>query len=834
MSRTLTADTGQRDQPRHRCTWQHAVWLLRQHASTPADASQYSSAVNVCSKASCWQQALLVFSEMSQRGLQLTTVTYNATIDACGRAKRWQAAVSLFAALQCGKVQASIVSYSTLVSACGRAGAWGVALGILEEAETSSTAPNVITYNAAASALEKAGEWQLAVQLLGRMEGGGLQGDEITMKSVMGACARAGEWELALFFFASLDSRGLRPNAFHYTTAVQACATAAAWTRALAIFEAVTSQLPPASGTYSAAITACGRAEKWEMALCLFREAQLHVEASQVIANAAIGACSRGQQWQQAVSVLAGMAGDALVTDIISYNACISSCEGSQHWQRVLDLLHAARAQTLRPTASTYSAGVTVCGAASRWVEALLLLQASLVVFNAAVAALGRAAAWSQALSLLHHAASHLEVDVITYNAAVTACEGAAEWQQDVISYNAAMSACEKAEEVGRIAALSSPNVDEEEASEDKAQFNEAEAVADDISRTACHRVQIDYSDGWGEEVRRFMQGKSEDSVLVHDRHGQARSIFAASDDIPGEPDFPLTLVYTQAWRARYSIASSADDMEDGGQAQKDLRLKLDYFKGMVAMYEDVKYVVRRKDVDIDRTYRKLSSNGKILADSVYEKMTRLLDHVEAQIYRVLGIEDSWFGVQILQTKRWLLEHPIKTVSGIGTLTAVVSGALGLLCHLGHHIFFDAHLVSAPLSLPAMFGTGAVMGFAAGCLIALGLYFLLTTDCFEFLTDTSKSEIDRISSVVDTMMGLSDEQFVKCLDDLMESCANLSQAVPHHEDRHCCVCLESGLSVTAPVKAPRCKGSHFMCKSHWKDYASSIYGKNNICPQCRV
>ncbi|CAE7874825.1 unnamed protein product, partial [Symbiodinium microadriaticum] len=69
---------------------------------------------------------------MSQRGLQLTTVTYNATIDACGRAKRWQAAVSLFAALRCGSFQASVVSYSTLVSACGRAGAWEVALGILE------------------------------------------------------------------------------------------------------------------------------------------------------------------------------------------------------------------------------------------------------------------------------------------------------------------------------------------------------------------------------------------------------------------------------------------------------------------------------------------------------------------------------------------------------------------------------------------------------------------------------------------------------------------------------------------------------------------------------
>ena len=106
-----------------------------------------------CEQASCWQQALLVFSEMSQRGLQLTTaarpqilhlgfrsllgsgelcchstckvvissrpkdmlspkrtkVTYNATIDACGRAKRWQAAVALFAALRCGSVQAPAV-----------------------------------------------------------------------------------------------------------------------------------------------------------------------------------------------------------------------------------------------------------------------------------------------------------------------------------------------------------------------------------------------------------------------------------------------------------------------------------------------------------------------------------------------------------------------------------------------------------------------------------------------------------------------------------------------------------------------------------------------------
>ncbi|CAE7525859.1 unnamed protein product [Symbiodinium natans] len=270
---------------------------------------------------------------------------------------------------------------------------------------------------------------------------------------------------------------------------------------------------------------------------------------------------------------------------------------------------------------------------------------------------------------------------------------------------------------------------------------------------------------------------------------------------------------------------------EDRPQEEGDLTQKLEYLKGMLTMYDDAKCVLRCKDLAIDRHYVRLSREEKAAADQVHLKMADLLTQMERQIYRVLRTENPWFNAQVLKTRRWLVEHPGEAACVFMSCSAFASGALGLLCVQGAHPFYWAGLVKAPLSVAAMFGVGAAGGAVLGALFVGVLHYCLTTDCWAFLTESSKSHVADVNRMVEAMKTMPDAQFAASLDDILGSMAALSSSIPEAPDRLCNSCLEDGHNVIAPVKAPRCRGSHFMCKEHWKGYTQHFGDK---CPQCRV
>ncbi|CAE7945601.1 unnamed protein product [Symbiodinium sp. KB8] len=273
------------------------------------------------------------------------------------------------------------------------------------------------------------------------------------------------------------------------------------------------------------------------------------------------------------------------------------------------------------------------------------------------------------------------------------------------------------------------------------------------------------------------------------------------------------------------------DRPQDGNAETKDLTQKLEYLKGTLAMYDDVKYVLRLKDMAIERAYARLSGAEKDRAEQVYMKMIELLNKMEGQMYKILGTENPWFNAQVRMTRRWLLEQPGEAACGFVSIAAFVSGCLSMLCEFGVHPFYWAGLVKAPLSVAAMFGVGAVGGACLGALFVIALHYGLSTDCWVFLTDTSKSHVADINRMVQAMQQVEDDKFLDSLDEILKSMSGFSSAIPDVPDRLCQICLEEGHNVVAPVKAPRCKGSHFMCKQHWKRYIENF---DDRCPQCRV
>ena len=273
------------------------------------------------------------------------------------------------------------------------------------------------------------------------------------------------------------------------------------------------------------------------------------------------------------------------------------------------------------------------------------------------------------------------------------------------------------------------------------------------------------------------------------------------------------------------------DRPQDGSAETQDLKQKLEYLNGTLAMYEDVKYVLKLKDMGIERAYGRLSCAERDRAEHVYMKMIELLSKMEGQIYKILRTENPWFNAQVRKTRHWLQEQPGEAACVFVLSAAFVSGCLGILCKFGFHPFYWGGLVKAPLTVASMFGVGAVGGACLGALFVGILHYCLSTDCWVFLTDTSKSHVADINRMVQAMDQVKDDKFLESLDEILRSMGGFSSAIPDVPDRLCQICLEEGHNVVAPVKAPRCKGSHFMFKQHWKRYIENFDDK---CPQCRV
>ena len=193
--------------------------------------------------------------------------------------------------------------------------------------------------------------------------------------------------------------------------------------------------------------------------------------------NAAIHACRNnargGVLWERAIELLRRMHRCGVAPDVVSYNSTISACEKAGQWERALELLSEMQEHGLEPDVISYSATISACEKGGEWRRALELfnemrrrrpeIEPNSFIYNAMISACEKArggAEWQCAIELLDEMTERgIEPDVISYSAAISACEKGGEWQRalelldairrrglapNVISYSAAISACEK------------------------------------------------------------------------------------------------------------------------------------------------------------------------------------------------------------------------------------------------------------------------------------------------------------------------------------------------------------------------------------------------------
>eukprot|EP00929_Paragymnodinium_shiwhaense_P091791 TRINITY_DN51697_c0_g1_i2.p1 TRINITY_DN51697_c0_g1~~TRINITY_DN51697_c0_g1_i2.p1 ORF type:complete len:406 (-),score=46.83 TRINITY_DN51697_c0_g1_i2:68-1285(-) len=143
---------------------------------------------------------------------------------------------------------------------------------------------------------------------------------------------------------------------------------------------------------------------------------------------------NQGHRWATALALYEAANGFGLVPDVVVFGAAVAACEVGQRWQRALSILLGLPRHRLKPSTIMWNSAVSSCEKGNSWQAALGLLRGTAVEAG-------------------------LKLDVISFNAATSACAGVADWQRsleafglcrgagvfpDDFTINAAATACDK------------------------------------------------------------------------------------------------------------------------------------------------------------------------------------------------------------------------------------------------------------------------------------------------------------------------------------------------------------------------------------------------------
>ena len=309
--------------------------------------------------------------------------------------------------------------------------------------------PTVVQYTKAITR----SHWQKASSLLSQLKIQQLQSDEIIYNALITSSKSV--WQQALLWFQELSVQ-LSADMVSYGASINACAEASQWQHALALLWEVDNGN---NVVCHSVITACAKALQSTLAFQVLDEmAKRSLEKNMISFTAAISACDQ-TLWSQAVSFLMTMKDNFIEANLMSYTATASSCS----WQRSRSLLELSEMDL---DIIVYSACISACEQTAHWQQALDMLrlvalngmQAGVIAFNATCSASEKANQWRFVMTLLNDRRWQHRADVISYNAAISACQ--TQWhlasqllvqvstkhlQVDLIGYNSGITTCGKA-----------------------------------------------------------------------------------------------------------------------------------------------------------------------------------------------------------------------------------------------------------------------------------------------------------------------------------------------------------------------------------------------------
>ncbi|CAE6934757.1 unnamed protein product [Symbiodinium sp. CCMP2456] len=358
--------------------------------------------------------------------VEVSLLSRTRLIVAHQRGWRWALALDLFRAVRASHLRLDAICFNAALAACRQGAQWQAGLHIFSEMPSERIRPNAISCNTSIAACARGAAWHVALCLLAS----GV--DKVGGGAALDALARAAEWQRALVLWLALPGLRAMPDQVARNSLLAAFAEAAQWREGLALLE--TGEDLDSYGRCAAA--GCfAAAALWREALA---SALPGLGGPVQVLNAALTGCARAAKWQLCLQLVQSAVSACGTPDVATFGIAISALErGRVFWDRALSLLAESQRGSLNRT-SVYNTTISAVGATSRWRMSLHLLQSmrdhgqepDTSSFNASLSACERAWQWEQCLQVLWDAGS--SADAASYSIVAGSLEQAGLWQEAV------------------------------------------------------------------------------------------------------------------------------------------------------------------------------------------------------------------------------------------------------------------------------------------------------------------------------------------------------------------------------------------------------------------
>lgn len=235
------------------------------------------------------------------------------------------------------------------------------------------------------------------------------------------------------------------------------------WTMAASLLDSTFSLGTFQISTLNAMVDTLREASEWRFGLSLLSVmAQVRAMHDRVTSNTLLALLSEAARWELAFHWLQR----DLVPDGFSATALATGLAGARRWQDALALMFMlGRLRVSKELGEPRSATIAAC--CGRWhlVLGLMSCQLNVVTYNAALSACAAAAAWQATMSLLEAMGPlRLVADIISHTAVLDSCVSPSLWgsslcqrkliqtnrlRLDGLSLSACVSACELSDQQG-------------------------------------------------------------------------------------------------------------------------------------------------------------------------------------------------------------------------------------------------------------------------------------------------------------------------------------------------------------------------------------------------
>ncbi|CAN7105949.1 unnamed protein product [Brassica rapa subsp. narinosa] len=269
-----------------------------------------------------FEEALCVYSEMVEEGVEPDNFTYPFVLKACTRLKSVREGKQIHGHVFKLGFEADVFVQNSLINMYGRCGEMTLSSAVFERMESKTAA----SWSSMVSARAGVGMWSDCLMLFREMcRETGLKAEESGMVSALSACANTGALDLGMSIHAYLLRNISELNIAVKTSLVDMYAKCGCLDKALRIFKKMESRN---SLTYSAMISGLALHGEGEAALRMFSEMiEQGIESDHVVYVSVLNACSHSGLVKEGRRVFEDMLKEGKVEPT------------AEHYGRLVDLL---------------------------------------------------------------------------------------------------------------------------------------------------------------------------------------------------------------------------------------------------------------------------------------------------------------------------------------------------------------------------------------------------------------------------------------------------------------------------------------------------------------